>query len=90
MARKRRKKAQLTKKERVKNEKSPKLPPARNIKKNKPLAKKLKEKLGPARSLFLQSAAVQVVRVLARALARALTKPFTLKRNTCRKTSGRP
>jgi len=59
-------------------------------KKNKPSAKKLKEKLGPARSLFLQPAAVQVVRVLARALARALTKPFTLKRNTCRKTSGRP
>ena len=93
MARKRRKNAQLTKKEkeRVKNPKLPPArPPARNIKKNKPSAKKLKEKLGPARSLFLQPAAVQVVRVLARALARALTKPFTLKRNTCRKTSGRP
>ena len=59
-------------------------------KKKQTVSEKAKGKARARSVSFLQPAAVQVVRVLARALARALTKPFTLKRNTCRKTSGRP
>ena len=42
----------LTKEEKIKSEKNPKPPPARNTKKNKPLAKKLRGKPGLARFLF--------------------------------------